>query len=148
LLCCFYFFFTDPPPTSTYTLSLHDALPIYRRADSDHSVYLRHGRSTRCYRCHRAGIARADDNGWDNRSNFRQATTIACSASAGYRPRRRGYYLPSWSSLCIKSPPDAHCVQPYFLQTRFPTWEIAYWEFSRHLEQIPKTSASWPVSWK
>src|SRR5207249_9894339 len=25
------FFFTAPPPTELYTLSLHDALPIYRR---------------------------------------------------------------------------------------------------------------------
>src|SRR5690348_18441438 len=24
-----FFFFTDPPPTAIYTLSLHDALPIY-----------------------------------------------------------------------------------------------------------------------
>src|SRR5437867_13338264 len=24
-----FFFFNDPPPTDTYTLSLHDALPIY-----------------------------------------------------------------------------------------------------------------------
>src|SRR5437762_13033710 len=28
----FFFFFTDPPPTQFYTLSLHDALPIYTLA--------------------------------------------------------------------------------------------------------------------
>src|SRR5439155_23812259 len=28
-LLFFFFFFTDPPPTKIYTLSLHDALPIY-----------------------------------------------------------------------------------------------------------------------
>ena len=27
--CCFYFFFNDTAPTEIYTLSLHDALPIY-----------------------------------------------------------------------------------------------------------------------
>src|SRR3712207_9472423 len=28
-----FFFFNDPATTEIYTLSLHDALPIYRRAD-------------------------------------------------------------------------------------------------------------------
>src|SRR5205807_10383948 len=31
LLAFFFFFLTDPPPTEIYTLSLHDALPIYVR---------------------------------------------------------------------------------------------------------------------
>src|SRR5690349_23859165 len=30
--CCSFFFFQDPAPTEIYTLSLHDALPIYRRS--------------------------------------------------------------------------------------------------------------------
>src|SRR2546430_12730758 len=29
--CCFFFFFNDTATTEIYTLSLHDALPIYRR---------------------------------------------------------------------------------------------------------------------
>src|SRR5437588_13127918 len=29
LLCCFLFFFNDPATTEIYTLSLHDALPIF-----------------------------------------------------------------------------------------------------------------------
>src|SRR5436853_6674948 len=29
LLLCFFFFFNDPATTDIYTLSLHDALPIY-----------------------------------------------------------------------------------------------------------------------
>src|SRR5438477_9250876 len=29
VLLCFFFFFTDPSPTEIYTLSLHDALPIW-----------------------------------------------------------------------------------------------------------------------
>src|SRR5947208_4449957 len=28
-----FFFFNDPPPTEIYTLSLHDALPIFREHD-------------------------------------------------------------------------------------------------------------------
>src|SRR5207248_5731553 len=35
------FSFTPPPPTEIYTLSLHDALPIYRRVDC--------GLSRRCF---------------------------------------------------------------------------------------------------
>src|SRR6266702_704144 len=30
---CFFFFFTDPATTEIYTLSLHDALPIYAAPD-------------------------------------------------------------------------------------------------------------------
>src|SRR5689334_24781258 len=30
----FFFFFNDPAPTEIYTLSLHDALPIYKEADA------------------------------------------------------------------------------------------------------------------
>src|SRR6266702_8210116 len=29
LNCCFFFFFNDTAPTEIYTLSLHDALPIF-----------------------------------------------------------------------------------------------------------------------
>src|SRR5436853_7624055 len=31
LFACFFFFFNDTAPTEIYTLSLHDALPIWRR---------------------------------------------------------------------------------------------------------------------
>src|SRR5258705_2448376 len=35
MMCCFFFFFNDTATTEIYTLSLHDALPIwkYRRLD-------------------------------------------------------------------------------------------------------------------
>src|SRR6266496_1144561 len=35
-----FFFFNDTAPTEIYTLSLHDALPIYRRSDTDLDVSL------------------------------------------------------------------------------------------------------------
>src|SRR5207248_7437473 len=35
LLLTLLFFFTNPSPTETYTLSLHDALPIYVRETGD-----------------------------------------------------------------------------------------------------------------
>src|SRR2546427_12872091 len=34
-LSCFFFFFNDTATTEIYTLSLHDALPIYLRRDAD-----------------------------------------------------------------------------------------------------------------
>src|SRR2546430_15314172 len=36
--CCPVFFFNDTATTEIYTLSLHDALPIYLRADRDERV--------------------------------------------------------------------------------------------------------------
>src|SRR5256885_15808954 len=40
--CYFFFFFNDTATTEIYTLSLHDALPIYRRgADLLHASYTR-----------------------------------------------------------------------------------------------------------
>src|SRR5437660_9721795 len=39
-----FFFFTDTAPTEIYTLSLHDALPIYRRTSVRSSYVRRRGR--------------------------------------------------------------------------------------------------------
>src|SRR5947209_17861212 len=36
LTVCLFFFFNDPATTEIYTLSLHDALPIYRRLGDEH----------------------------------------------------------------------------------------------------------------
>src|SRR5437899_13069144 len=52
LLCCFlyaFFFFNDPATTEIYTLSLHDALPIYRR-NSERRPHLERDR---CFECKR-----------------------------------------------------------------------------------------------
>src|SRR5256885_7025153 len=38
LLCFFFFFFNDTATTEIYTLSLHDALPIYTRVGKERSV--------------------------------------------------------------------------------------------------------------
>src|SRR5437870_13238174 len=35
----FFFFFNDPPTTEIYTLSLHDALPIYPSPGHPHSIF-------------------------------------------------------------------------------------------------------------
>src|SRR5205807_9714939 len=37
--CSVYFFYTPPSPTETYTLSLHDALPISRLFDLETSIH-------------------------------------------------------------------------------------------------------------
>src|SRR2546423_2526218 len=48
----FFFFFNDTATTEIYTLSLHDALPIYRRAAQglDRREQGRDGASSRCQR--------------------------------------------------------------------------------------------------
>src|SRR5438105_10536294 len=53
------FFCTDPPPTSIYTLSLHDALPIFSPAPS---AKCRARKNTGCHRgarAYRIGRARS-----------------------------------------------------------------------------------------
>src|SRR5437588_9709653 len=42
LCSIFFFFFNDTATTEIYTLSLHDALPIYRNHPHDHCPGLRH----------------------------------------------------------------------------------------------------------
>src|SRR3712207_7451240 len=37
-MCCMFFFFNDTATTEIYTLSLHDALPIYRVHQPRHAV--------------------------------------------------------------------------------------------------------------
>src|SRR5439155_21952907 len=51
LILSSFFFFHDPPPNYIYTLSLHDALPIFRRAAA--------GRARRVQQDHR-GLAQHD----------------------------------------------------------------------------------------
>src|SRR5206468_10605489 len=41
----FFFFFNDPPPTEIYTLSLHDALPIYLSGGCDGAFWYQKNRS-------------------------------------------------------------------------------------------------------
>src|SRR5207253_10258791 len=49
-LSCHPFFFYNPPsPTHTYTLSLHDALPIYCHINNNYTFT---AANTDCYGCH------------------------------------------------------------------------------------------------
>ena len=44
-LCFFFFFFNDTATTEIYTLSLHDALPIWGAAATRNGQYKKRGRS-------------------------------------------------------------------------------------------------------
>src|SRR3989442_8852082 len=49
--CCFFFFFNDTATTEIYTLSLHDALPIFRGNSRRFEVFVLesgHGLPSRC----------------------------------------------------------------------------------------------------
>src|SRR5438105_11486032 len=59
LLLFLFFFFNDPPTTAIYTLSLHDALPIYSAMECD-------GR----HRCHHLAECR---RGWGVGKHYRQS---------------------------------------------------------------------------
>src|SRR5207249_11824356 len=62
------FFFTDPAPTESYTLSLHDALPIYRPA----APAARPGRGDR-QRLHRHARREAPPDGREGDARRREA---------------------------------------------------------------------------
>src|SRR2546430_6250892 len=47
-ICFFFFFFNDTATTEIYTLSLHDALPIYRRQSFALMNSIVNGRLARC----------------------------------------------------------------------------------------------------
>src|SRR5438874_9998680 len=50
LCCIFFFFFNDTATTEIYTLSLHDALPIYRHLGDSGQPIARTGRHSRAWR--------------------------------------------------------------------------------------------------
>src|SRR2546429_5564369 len=52
-----FFFFNDTATTEIYTLSLHDALPIFHPSRRDHAAALRHVRRDRHRPVHRARFA-------------------------------------------------------------------------------------------
>src|SRR6266705_6480666 len=54
-VCCLFFFFNDTATTEIYTLSLHDALPIWQRLADEHHVTVSYS-----YVCQYAGRRRAE----------------------------------------------------------------------------------------
>src|SRR3712207_7307366 len=59
----FFFFFNDTATTEIYTLSLHDALPIFRRAGVDAARCRAAAGRRRLRRPHGAGLATAPGTG-------------------------------------------------------------------------------------
>src|SRR5256885_8165305 len=64
---CAFFFFNDTATTEIYTLSLHDALPIY------HEDEVRHGR-----RIHGAARAGAHDRSEEHTSELQSPCNLVC----------------------------------------------------------------------
>src|SRR5206468_11194626 len=66
-----FFFFSVPAPPEIYTLSLHDALPIYGLSDRAHDRRARHPcerRRAGSHSCRRRGRVRVPDDGGRPRS--------------------------------------------------------------------------------
>src|SRR5260221_11339467 len=57
LFIFFFFFFNDTATTEIYTLSLHDALPIFF-----HTVWLKHASGRCTYRTERTAVARSEEH--------------------------------------------------------------------------------------
>src|SRR5205085_8151150 len=66
-LCSSFFFFTDPATSAAYTLSLHDALPIFRRPADAHQVAAQLGQ----VRCGHAAEMSIPSQQWLDRKSIR-----------------------------------------------------------------------------
>src|SRR5205807_8218647 len=91
---CYFFFFNDPATTATYTLSLHDALPIYRRRAACTSAPTRHRRRRRGH----AGRGHAGRGGVDG---DRKSTRLNSS-----------HLVISYAVFCLKKKTPARVLVP------------------------------------
>src|SRR5256885_17227724 len=73
LSCFFFFFFNDTATTEIYPLSLHDALPICRRADPAHP------RAVPCRTQGRGPPGRPDRRGQDRKSTRLNSSHLVIS---------------------------------------------------------------------
>ena len=72
VFCCFFFFFNDTATTEIYTLSLHDALPIY--IDGDPLII---GVQAKKANCHTSPVAKDDRS--KNDTTDRKSTRLNSS---------------------------------------------------------------------
>src|SRR2546430_1410873 len=78
----FFFFFNDTATTEIYTLSLHDALPIYRHRSDGRERRSRHRRRRRVGRQHRLPLAgprrRSDVRSEEHTSELQSQSNLVC----------------------------------------------------------------------
>src|SRR5207248_10091921 len=94
----FYLFFCDPSATAIYTLSLHDALPIWRAVRGGGRALLAGGQSAR-----RTALRRHAPGG------LRRAGDHAAPAPSAPAPHRRGAARSEEHTSELQSPYDLVC---------------------------------------
>src|SRR2546422_6895830 len=109
LLCCFlmFFFFNDPATTEIYTLSLHDALPIwtisargppaahrFHRAGRQGRRVVRGARGRRqLHRGHRAAAAGGDDRSEEHTSELQSRLHLVCRLLLEKKKKSASYFV-------------------------------------------------------
>src|SRR5690349_23883418 len=99
-LCVSFFFFNDPATTEIYTLSLHDALPIYRRLAGEDDIGIARAELTRTIR--RTGMqdhrmARSEEH----TSEFQSRRDLVCRLLLEKKKKQNNTQLPSQHTVIL-----------------------------------------------
>src|SRR5256885_12041969 len=96
LACVLFFFFNDTATTEIYTLSLHDALPIWTGRDARPSFLYRCRRSSRADVLHRAETVSRDRKSTRlNSSHLVISYAVFC-----LKKKKKSTYSPAELDLC------------------------------------------------
>src|SRR5256885_3557725 len=90
---CFFFFFNDTATTEIYTLSLHDALPIYRR---------RRRSSRSSGRCHRVPTPPAPTRSEEHTSELQSPCNLVCRLLLEKKKKSRRLGLHSYQARLLQ----------------------------------------------
>src|SRR5256885_7431722 len=92
----FFFFFNDTATTEIYTLSLHDALPIYRHerrqarhADREEARDRRQRRAEARRRLHHEGDGRPSERSEEHTSGLQSPCNLVCRLLLGKKKKNR-----------------------------------------------------------
>src|SRR5256885_13018533 len=110
-LCFFFFFFNDTATTEIYTLSLHDALPIYPRRRTGSSVR----RAVSRWRTRRRGAGdraavRAAHRSEEHTSELQSPCNLVCRLLLEKKKNTYTAYHPTQCADCIRMHCDEHNV--------------------------------------
>src|SRR6266496_6342686 len=95
---CFFFFFYASPTTEIYTLSLHDALPIYPAT---------HARAPPARSRQRAAVARtrSRDRSEEHTSELQSRRDLVCRLQ--HEKKKQAMRMPGWRTVCPKRAQDS-----------------------------------------
>src|SRR5437764_3857048 len=98
LLYFFFFFFNDPATTEIYTLSLHDALPIFGWTPS------------RDLRCPSAPGARHGGGSWTDRKSTRLNSSHRCISYAVFCLKKKKLFCETAKPLVFLTDVEVACI--------------------------------------